>query len=244
MADAGDLPIDGISPQPPDGTDRQRHDGASPRPWLRWVAVLMLVPVAIYVCASIVVNVPASPARNRLFPLATTVLGQYFVQDWHLFGPTPGTTAQMLFVEAKVRSPDGAVHIAPSVDVEYQIDRMPRADRIMPSKIPGVVLAFQEGFADYGNILSKLQRAPKNVRGRLMNYVNKKFGADLGELDRFLSAEATDLYPGETVVSVRALFAQRPIVPYSERYMNPPPREPMQVLLQTQWMPFISHVAN
>lgn len=82
------------------------------------------------------------------------------------------------------------------------------------------------------------------MRGRLMNYVNKKFGADLGELDRFLSAEATDLYPGETVVSVRALFAQRPIVPYSERYMNPPPREPMQVLLQTQWMPFISHVAN
>ena len=212
--------------------------------WLRWITAVLLVPAAIYTAATVVFNAPASPVQIRLAPLASGILGQYFTQDWQLFGPTPGDSAQMLIVEAKVRSADGKITIAPAVDVEYRIDRLPRANRLLPTKVPTVVLAFQEVFATYTNLLVKIDHSPKSQRGLLTGILNQRYSVDLQELDRFLSAESAILYPGKTVVAVRALFAQRKIVPYSERYLNPQPVEPPKLILRLMWMPFVPDVAN
>jgi hypothetical protein len=212
--------------------------------WLRWITAALLVPTAIYTAATVVFNAPASPVQIRLAPLASGILGQYFTQDWQLFGPTPGNSAQMLVVEAKVRSAGGKITMAPAIDVEYQIDRLPRTNRLLPTKVPTVVLAFQETFAGYTNLLVKIDKSQKSQRRILTKILNQRYSVDLQELDRFLSAESEILYPGKTVVSVRALFAQRKIVPYSDRYLNPQPVEPATLILRTMWMPFVPDVTN
>lgn len=211
---------------------------------LRGVVMVLLIPVIVYSVACVIYNAPASPAQIRLYPAANAVIGSYFSQDWQLFGPTPGLTIDSLAVQALLRSANGSVTLSPAEDVEHQIDRLPRANRLLPTKLPTVILAFQEEFSQYANTLVTIQKAPRSTRAALIRGLNHNYRDSLGELDRFLSVEAQHLFPRMHISEVRAIFGSTPIVPYSQRYQNPPPPEKNDLLLRTDWMPFIPGVAN
>jgi hypothetical protein len=211
---------------------------------LRGSVMILLIPVIVYSVACVIYNAPASPAAIRLYPAANAVIGSYFSQDWQLFGPTPGIAADSLVVQALLRSANGSVTLSPAEDVEYQVDRLPRANRLLPTKLPTVILGFQEVFAQYANTLMTIQKAPRSARATLIRRLNQNYRDELGELDRFLSVEAQHLFPGMHISSVRAIFSSTPIVPYSQRYQNPPPPERNSLILRTDWMPFIPGVAN
>ena len=203
-----------------------------------------MIPVIVYSLACLIYNAPASPAQIRLSRAANTVIGSYFQQDWQLFGPTPATSADSLTVQALMKSPNGAVTLSPAEDVEYQIDRLPRANRLLPTKLPTVILAFQESFAVYANNMLTIQKAPRSARAALIKTLNWTYRYNLGELARFLSVEAQHLFPGKRISSVRAIFSTTPIVPYSQRYQSPPPLEKDIFILRTDWMRFIPNVVN
>lgn len=216
----------------------------SSRARLRGSVMILLIPVIVYSLACVIYNAPVSPAQIRLYPAASTIMGSYFSQDWQLFGPTPGTSADSLGVQAQLRSANGSVTLSSAEDVEFQIDRLPRANRLLPTKLPGVILAFQEGFAQYANALVAIRKAPRSERAALTSALNRQDRYELGELDRFLSVEAQQLFPRMHITAVRAIFGSTPIVPYSQRYQYPPPPEKDNPTLQTNWMGFIPGVAN
>jgi len=209
----------------------------------RYWALAGLVPVAFYMASTVIYNAPHSPAQIRLASFVSGYMNPYFEQDWQLFGPTPGTSNDSLVIDAKVaRSSRGCS--APPIDVEYSIDRMPRHQRLLPSKLPGVILGFQETFAQYAKLLNQIQHQPATGQPALRNELSSMYSSSFGELDRFLSVEARINYPGCEISAVKAILASTPIVPYSQRYQNPPPHEDLKPVLRTGWMPYIPGVAN
>jgi len=205
-------------------------------------AVAVLVAIFYAVCCTIY-NAPASPAQIRIAGFTQRVLNPYFQQTWTLFGPTPGTSNNILLLYVRVQTPHGIVSEAP-VNIEAAIDRLPRSDRLLPSKLPGVVLDFQETFSNYENLLYKTRtKAPVAQRALIEKVLRAQFGPEFVELQRLMSLEALNYFHGADVVQVRAVFADQAMTPFSERYeRNPPVAEP-RLLLNSGWMAFVPGVA-
>lgn len=56
------------------------------------------------------------------------------------------------------------------------------------------------------------------------------------------SVQAKALYPDAEIISVQAIFKNRPIVPFSARYAEPKPKEHEKGLLATSWMDYVTGV--
>lgn len=232
-----------LLPRP--GRSRPVASGAgaiSPR--LRLGVLLALVPVVGYSAACLVYNAPPSPARNRVASVASAVMEPYFWQDWQLFGPTPGSDVNLLYLDAQVRLPSGAVVQTSPVEIEDTIDRSPRKFRINPTKLPGILLALDEGAQHYDQVATNIRKLPAGQRAKAQRDLDQAFAPNFLELQRFLSSRAASLYPGGQILSVRATFKIRPIVPFSARYASPQPVEKTKALLQTSWLDYVPGVAQ
>ncbi|WP_370083861.1 DUF5819 family protein [Streptacidiphilus sp. MAP12-16] len=199
----------------------------------------------LYTLACLVYNAPASPAKTRLATPVNAVINPYFGQDWMLFAPAPSTVNDILMMDVKLKAgnSEGETTTIP-VDIEEPIDRMPRSNRVMPTKLPGVLLALQESFTNYANGLNDALKAPKAQQPALEDALSRRYAAEFVELQRFLSIRAGTMYPDAQIIAVRATFDKRPITPFSERDMHPAPKQPVQGVLQTAWMPYVSGVAD
>ncbi|MEY9913448.1 hypothetical protein ABIA35_009721 [Catenulispora sp. MAP12-49] len=210
---------------------------------LRICVLFALVPVTVFSLACLVYNAPPSPVKVRLGHQASSVLEPYFGQDWELFAPTPGTSNDRLYLEAELL-PKGSVAVVTTqpVEVEYAIDRMPRSNRLLPSKLPGVLLAFQEAADQYTRTSNGIDKASKDMQPAMRKDLDAQFAPSFDEMQRFLSARAATLYPGAKIVAIRATFKRQDIVPFSQRYVAPTPHEPEKPELQTSWMPYVDGV--
>lgn len=232
-------------------TSTGESDGDTPVPplalraRLRVYVLLALVPVTVFSLACLLYNAPPSPVKVRLGHRASTIVEPYFGQDWELFAPTPGTTNDLLYLQARL-IPKGSTEVVTTqpVEVEGAIDRMPRGNRFLPTKLPGVMLAFQESADQYTRTSNDISKAPKDLQPAMRKDLDARFAPSFDEMQRFLSARAATLYPGARIIAIRATFERRDIVPFSERYVVPTPHEPEKPELQTSWMTYVDGVAK
>jgi hypothetical protein len=213
---------------------------------LKLTAAVSFVLAAVYVLCCLIYNAPASPATIRLAPIIDRVMNPYFEQAWTLFAPTPPSENEQLLVQAVIKGPNGADALTAEMDTAQPAYDLARSERLWPSKLPGVVLAFQEEFAIYSDsyvqIEGKLKAGAR--RANALRQLRQGYRLPFAELDRYLSAEATSYFPGRDILFVRGYLVEVPVVPFSERYQRPPPRQPHKVTLDTGWMTFISGVAQ
>jgi Family of unknown function (DUF5819) len=216
----------------------------SPRPSmrLRLGTLVALVPVVVYVVACLIYNAPASAAQDRLKGGAATLMEPYFWQDWQLFGPTPGSNNDLVYLTTRIRRPSGDVVETKPVEVEQAIDRMPRSFPLNPTKLPGIFLAMDATSVRYSQAASRLKKLPADRQAAAQRELDKTFASNFLELQRFMSARAASLYPDQDILAVRVTFAHRPIVPFSQRYVRPHPPTSSKTMLVTSWMPFVPGV--
>jgi len=210
---------------------------------VRLCVVLGMLPVLAFTAACLVYNAPQSPASVRLIGPARQVLEPYFWQDWQLFGPTPGTSNDQVYLRARIQYGGGVVETAP-VEVEKAIDEAPRGFRINPTKLPGIMLAFDQASSHYASAATRIKKLPAAQRKAAQAALDKRYKTDFEEMQRFFSARAHSLYPGARILAVQATFKTQPIIPFSERYESPRPKETIKGLLQTSWMPYVPGVAQ
>ncbi len=210
---------------------------------VRLCVVLGMLPVLAFTAACLVYNAPQSPASVRLAGTARKVLEPYFWQDWQLFGPTPGTSNNLVYLQARIQYQGKVVETAP-VEVEDAIDKAPRDFRINPTKLPGIMLAFDQTSSHYANAATRIKKLPAVQRKTAQAELDKRYKADFGEMQRFFSARAHSLYPGARILAVQATFKTRPMIPFSERYEHPRPVEKVKGLLRTSWMAYVPGVAQ
>jgi hypothetical protein len=210
---------------------------------VRIAVTLLVLLVAVFTAGSLIYNAPASPARNRLSFVAKA-FQPYFWQDWQLFGPLPPTRNDLIYLQVRMRDEAGLVTDSAPVDIEEAIDKAPRQFRINPTKLPGVMLAFNvsaNNFARASTDVSKLPAAQQpDARKRLF----KQYANFFLEMQRFFSARAAALFPGRQIIAVRANFRSRAIVPFSQRHQRPQPVEPEKQLLDTSWLDYVPGVAR
>lgn len=218
-----------------------------PPSWRLRVAVALLGMVAaVYSVACLDYNAPASPASVRLAGPVNAMINTYFNQDWMLFAPTPATDNSLLYIQVQLRRPGSATTVttAPE-DIEAAIDVLPRSDRVLPTKLPGVVLGFQENFQAYSRQLAQItQDDPKSEQGPARKALAARYTTEFVALQRFLSVRAATLYPGDRILAVRASFARQPIVPFSQRDQVPAPSETIKIFEQTDWLAYVAGVAD
>ncbi|WP_406124742.1 DUF5819 family protein [Streptomyces sp. NBC_00989] len=210
---------------------------------VRLCVVLGILPVLAFTAACLVYNAPQSPASVRLAATARKVLEPYFWQDWQLFGPTPGTSNNLVYLQARIQYRGKVVETAP-VEVEEAIDRAPRGFRINPTKLPGIMLAFDQTSSHYASAATRIRKLPAAQQKSAQAELDKRYQADFREMQRFFSARAHSLYPGARILAVQATFKTRPMIPFSERYEHPRPAEQAKGLLRTSWMAYVPGVAQ
>ena len=209
------------------------------------VAVLSAFLVAgLFSAACFVYNAPPSPARNRMAPTANAVLQSYFWQDWQLFAPTPGDEISLISLRTRLRLPSGQLVETAGVEIEDAIDRLPRQFPLNPTKMPGILLALDESAENYDRQAAGIEHLPEPQRTSARNSLDRSFAVIFAEMGRFFSARATTLYPGKDIVAVQATFERQPIVPFSRRYADPQPVEPVKPFLQTSWLAYTPGVAQ
>lgn len=211
---------------------------------VRALVLAALVPVVVFTAACVVYNAPASPARNRVAAAASRILEPYFSQDWQLFGPTPGDSTSLVYLEARVKTPAGSVVETSPVEIEDAIDRAPQNFRINPTKLPGVLLAFDENAQKYTQQASDIKKLPTDQQAAAQTDLDKSFATNFLEMQRFFSSRAATLYPNDEIIAVKATFKNRPIVPFSARYASPQPDEPIDAELETSWLDYVPGVAQ
>jgi hypothetical protein len=152
----------------------------------------------------------------------------------------------LLYLDVRLlpRGSDREVQTKP-VEIEAAMNESPRSFRLNPTKLPGVLLDFQENIERYVRLYSQLKMVPSATqRSRQTSALNNSFNAVFKEIQRFLSATAASLYPNTQIISVRGTFASRAIIPFSDRYEKPQPTEPIHLILRTVWLPFVQGVAR
>ncbi|MFD9277154.1 DUF5819 family protein [Streptomyces mirabilis] len=252
-ADAADDPARADADAGADAADGPRADvGNGPRAHahavtarLRICTFLALLPVALYTAACLVYNAPDSPAKSRIQGAVAHVMQPYFWQDWQLFGPTPGSNDDLIYLTVRMRTAgsDQVVQTSP-VEIEQAIDRAPRAFPLNPTKLPGIPLAFDAAANRYARMVTDFKKLPAAQRKAAQADLDKQYVPEFQEIQRFLSARAATMYPGADIVSVKAAFKTRPIIPFSERYVIPKPEEKSKGILETSWMDYVPGVAR
>lgn len=212
---------------------------------LRITTLLALLTVALYTAACLVYNAPDSPAKSRLQKAADAVMQPYFWQDWQLFGPTPGSNDDLIYLTVRMRSAgSGQVVQTSPVEIEQAIDRSPRAFPLNPTKLPGIPLAFDAAANRYARMATDFKKLPPAQRKAARAELDKQYVPEFREIQRFLSARAATMYPQTDIVSVKAVFKTRPIIPFSERYVTPQPEEKTKGILETSWMDYVPGVSR
>jgi hypothetical protein len=210
---------------------------------VRVSALAALVAVAVYCLCCLVYNAPDSPAKDRVKGPVMAFMEPYFWQDWQLFGPTPGSNNDFVYLRARMTLPGSGKTVESSpVEIEQAIDRSPRDFRVNPTKLPGVLLAFDAVANRYAGIANKIQKLPAAERQDARKRLDDQFKPDFEEMQRFFSVQAKALYPDAKIISVQATFKNRPIVPFSARYAEPGPKEHEKGLLATSWMDYVAGV--
>ncbi|MEV5779701.1 DUF5819 family protein [Streptomyces sp. NPDC052287] len=212
---------------------------------VRISALIALAAVAVYCLCCLVYNAPASPAKDRIKKSATAFMEPYFWQDWQLFGPTPGSNNDLIYLQVRMKpsASDEAVESSP-VEIEQAIDRSPHDSPVNPTKLPGVLLAFDAAANRYAGVATKFKKLAPDRRDAARKLLDKQFEPDFEEMRRFFSVQAKALYPDAQIIAVRATFKNRRIIPFSERYEVPEPKEHEQGILATSWMDYVPGVAE
>ncbi len=212
---------------------------------VRISALTALAAVTVYCLCCLVYNAPGSPAKDRIKGPVTAFMEPYFWQDWQLFGPTPGSSDDLIYLRTRMKFPgSGQVVESSPVEIEQAIDRSPHDFPVNPTKLPGVLLAFDAAANRYAGIAIKFKKLPAARRDAARKILDKQFAPDFEEMRRFFSAQAKTLYPNAQIISVQATFKNRPIIPFSERYEVPRPKVHQQGILATSWMDYVPGVAQ
>ncbi|MFE2068180.1 DUF5819 family protein [Streptomyces sp. NPDC059467] len=198
-----------------------------------------------YCLCCLVYNAPASPAKDRVKAPVMAVMDPYFWQDWQLFGPTPGNNNDLIYLRARMRLPGSGTTVESSpVEIEQAIDRAPREFPANPTKLPGILLAFDAVANRYAGIANKIEKLPEADRDAARTGLDEQFKSDFEEMRRFFSVQAKALYPNAQVLAVQATFKIRAIVPFSARYAMPKPKQHEKGLLATSWMTYVPGVTE
>lgn len=214
-------------------------------PWrIRLTLVAAGAPLFLFTVACLVYNAPPSAAQNRLKDSVAHVLEPYFWQDWQLFAPSPGASVPEVLLQTRLRRSDGHVVETTPVEVEDAVDRTPRRFRLNPTKLPGIFLSLNGTASRYEQAEGQIAKLPKAQRAQAQRALDLAFTNNFTELQRFMSVRAQALYPREQVLAVRVTFGDRAIVPFSQRYVSPPPPQKFQEALQTSWMAYVPGVAR
>jgi hypothetical protein len=209
----------------------------------RLVAVAGVPIAVVYSVACLLYNAPKSPATIRIAGFTNAVIGSYFEQDWQLFGPTPQSSNNLIYLQVRIRAGDKEIETSP-VEVESAIDQAPRAFPLNPTKLAAVTLAFNEDMHNYANSDEQVRRLPARLRAQARYQLNVSNRWFFAELQRFFSARASSLYPGSDILALRVSFASQPMVPFSDRYEQPPPGQQPARLATTSWLAYIPGVAG
>ncbi|MER5730199.1 DUF5819 family protein [Streptomyces sp. NPDC002138] len=212
---------------------------------LRVCTALALVPVALYTVACLAYNAPDSPVKSRVQGMATKALQPYFWQDWQLFGPTPGSNNDLIYMTVRMKpaGSDDIVETTP-VEIEDAIDRTPRAFPLNPTKLPGLPLAFDAAANRYASAVTNFKNLPEADRKEAQDLLDKQYTSEFKEIQRFLSTQADSMYPQARIVSVQATFKNKAMIPFSQRYASPRPDQPVKSILETSWMDYVPGVAR
>jgi hypothetical protein len=212
---------------------------------VRISALTALAAMAVYCLCCLVYNAPDSPAKDRVKGPVMAFMEPVFWQDWQLFGPTPGNSDDLIYLRARMRLPgSGRTVVTSPVEIEQAIDRSPRDFRVNPTKLPGVLLAFDADANRYAGIANKFQKLPAAERDTARRRLDEQFKPEFEEMQRFFSVQAKTLYPDAQIIAVQTTFKTRPVVPFSARYAQPRPRQHERGVLATSWLPYVPGVAQ
>src|SRR5262245_20181438 len=84
------------------------------RVWAVGLCLATVIPV--YLLPVTVTDLPPSPARTSLAPIARHVVHPWFDQQWTLFAPTPPMSNSRLYLEVRYR-PGAGIADPPTVEV-------------------------------------------------------------------------------------------------------------------------------
>lgn len=185
-----------------------------------------IVSTAAFVAIIIVLaNVPSDMKPTAIRRASDPLTHSYFQQRWKLFAPNPLPGNDQLLLEAMVEDDHGGRRITRPYDLQESAVSLVRTQRLLPSKLVAYPLFHQylllrrDGYPAYSNSPS-------------VRTVTKM-------TQRYLSAMAERVFPGERIVLVRATLV---FVPAASRRRA---GEPAQVLQgRTGWLSFVSGVGE
>ncbi|MDH6136252.1 hypothetical protein P3T37_005672 [Kitasatospora sp. MAA4] len=203
--------------------------------------VLSIVFAAFALCVCVLVA-PQSPARVRLLPYTSKLTHPYFDQVWTLFAPNPPTDNLDWIVQARYVDPAGAQHEGPPVNATTQLIDHAKHDRLAPSRLIALPMAFHDQISDYMGTRGTITGAHLDdaAQQRAFQALNLQYAACFDQIQRFASAEAAAQYPGETITEVRAVLVQQEITPFSDRYQQT--QQPWKQYWDSGWKTYTAGV--
>lgn len=223
---------------------------------------VLAVAMVVFIGALVVQNLPPTPARQVLLPLAKHVIDPWFSQTWTLFAPTPPIVNEEILLEARYRP---AAHLAdpPAVNVSALFQTIAEQRRWAPSRLYRVTmgLAVEVNRVANGTFYGRGARpatggsalasqeseaqdyfAPSSLGtvAPLTPVQADQYGEFITvQLQRLLSATAHGVVAhARQLASIRAVVTSTPIAPYTQRNR----RQRTTTIFETGWMPYLSSV--
>jgi len=234
------------------------------------MAVVVGTGLAAFVAAVAVNDLPPTPARQVLEPMASHVVDPLFTQTWTLFAPVPPTVNESFVLMVRYRAGAKVVGAHP-IDVTALFRRMAEQTRWAPSRLYRVTmaLAVELNRALGGIVPTRTTRGPSGLGAEAdgpaladqvaaaQDYyaasalgtrppLTRRGGLVLAdvvmvELQRLLSAVARSVEPHPAdLAAVRAVYSVTPIPPFTDRHARPR----TQVILASGWLPYLPAVPS
>lgn len=233
-----------------------------PEWWLWFAGAVLVALILAYVGAVVIDDLPPSPARQALVPLADHVVNPWFEQQWTLFAPTPPTANARLYMVVRYL-PGTAEASCHPVDLSTVYLDMAKTQRWAPSRLYRVtmdiaveidqVVEYQHPNTPATNAIvdntaatqseANVYLAPSALGTEPLLTQRMAHGLRLaidGELQRLLSSSARSLCPrGRSIAAVKGIETVQAIAPYSDPHL----REPQIPIFSTGWLAYIRDVA-
>jgi hypothetical protein len=218
--------------------------------------------IAGYMAAVVVDDLPPSPARQVLIPLADHVVDPWFAQQWTLFAPTPPTANAQLYLTVRYR-PQASGAVCRPIDLSAVYLAMAKTRRWAPSRLYRVTMTMavlidqlvearlaRVGHGGTTTAEATASQAEANVYLApsalgTEPLLTRQAGTSLrlavdAELQRLLSASARALCPRpRSIAAVEGTETTQAIPPYSHPHRS----EPVVDVFSTGWMAYRAGVA-
>ncbi len=189
-------------------------------------ACLVAAVLGLHFTATAIFLQPANPLRDRLYPLTSAYLGEYFMQNWRLFAPEPMEPSKRFWVSCRIEDRSGKVIATEPQDISAPHYAALHATRLSPSQrllraqlypltfVHPPTDEFVDALIDFRDESDPKLRAIGEAVAKAQQTARED---GLDTLARVASVECARRYPAARTTSVGILYSHEKAPPFSKR---------------------------